>query len=81
MTSKKLPPKLAKMLNRLISSSPEWVSTIDFLRDGILNPTPGIGELRKRGVVLEAKSVEVVLPNGNVHKRVRHYRLIGWQYE
>lgn len=78
MTMKKLSPKLDKILQLLNSRPRAWVTTLDFYRKGIMSPAGGICELRKLGAIIEVKSTDVMLANGTVYKRVRHYCFKGW---
>lgn len=77
-THKELQPKLAKVVKILNSRPLAWVTTLDLVEKGIMNPAAAICALKKLGAHIETIRADAKTSSGNVYPRVAHYRFVGW---
>jgi len=73
-----LQPSLLEMVEILIENQFDYVSTLDFLRNGVLSPAAGIVRLKSKGAVIETVTRSVTDTSGRVRKGIAHYKLVEW---
>jgi hypothetical protein len=73
-----LPPALATMVEVFNQNQNNFVSTIDFLKAGILSPAAGVAKLKKKGAIIVTELRTVTDSSGKQRKNVAHYKLVGW---
>lgn len=74
-----LPKSQADVVEFLNINQPNYVSTLDFLKNEVLSPAACIAKLKEKGVIFETIYKTVVDTSGNVHMRIAHYRIVGFQ--
>ena len=68
---------LVEIVALLNTSQPNYVSTLDFLKNGILSPAAGIARLKRKGVIIETVYQTMIDSSGRVRKKIACYRLVG----
>ena len=69
---------LADMAEIFNANQGDYVSTLDFLSEGVLSPAAGITRLKAKGAVIETITRTVIDGAGRTRKRIAHYKLVGW---
>ena len=72
-----LQPSLVEIVDVLNANHPNYVSTLDFLKCGVLSPAAGIARLKKKGVLIDKITKTIVDESGKSHKRIAFYTIVG----
>lgn len=68
---------LTEIVEILNANQSNYVSTIDFLKQGILSPAAGIARLKEKGVVIETIYQTITDGLGKRRKRIACYKIVG----
>jgi len=74
-----LQPALTAIVEIFNDNEGIFVSTLGFIRAGALSPAAGIVRLKAKGAIIETITRTVIDDSGHEHKRVAHYKLVGWK--
>jgi len=69
---------LADMAEIFNANQGDYVSTLDFLSEGVLSPAAGIARLKSKGAVIETITKTAIDGSGHTRNRVAHYKIVGW---
>ncbi|MDI1272343.1 helix-turn-helix domain-containing protein [Polaromonas sp.] len=72
-----LPRTLKEMVEILNANQSGYVSTLDFLKKGILSPAAGIARLKKKGVMFETIFQTITDGSGRIHTGIACYKIVG----
>ena len=74
-------PALNRLLTEIVeilnANQANYVSTIDFLEQGIFSPASGIARLKEKGLIIETIYQTITDGSGTIRKRIACYKIIG----
>lgn len=72
-------PEQQQRTLQLLKNNSAGLSTMQLQAEGVIDPAYMIGQLRKKGCLINTERVTVTDPNGEVHFRVANYVYQGWE--
>jgi len=73
-----LQPALVEMVKIFNTNQHQYVSTINFLQQGIISPAAGISRLKDKGAIIEKITRTEIDGFGIPHKKIACYKIVGW---
>jgi len=73
-----LQPALVEMVKILNANENRFVSTIEFLQQGVISPAAGISRLKDKGAIIDKITRTEIDVFGVARKKIACYKIVGW---